>query len=652
MKLSIVIVNYNVRYFLEQCLQSVQRALHGIESEVFVVDNDSQDGSVAMLAERFPWVKVIANSDNPGFAKANNQALRQAHGQYCLLLNPDTVVEENTFRASLDFMDAHPQAGGLGIKMMDGKGQYLPESKRGLPSPAVAFYKLFGLSALFPRSERFARYYLGHLSEAENQEVEVLAGAYMLMRRSVLAEVGLLDEDFFMYGEDIDLSYRILKAGYRNYYLADSSIIHYKGESTKKGSLNYVFVFYQAMIIFAQKHFNSGYARFYALFIYLAIYLRAGLSLFSRLFRRLALPATDAALLWGGLLYIKDYWEHNHRFVSGGEYAPELVQVAFPLYLLAWLAGLFFNGVYDAPPRSGPILRGVAVGTLAILVVYSLLPEDWRFSRAIIILGAFWAALILPLWRYLWHRLSGAATWAKAARARRILLVGEGEELQRIESLVKDHSEAPGFLAYVSSSTAAEAVSTPFIGRVADLPDLCQLFEIDEVIFSGADLSAQAIFSSMSALSPLAVEIKIAPSASQFVIGSNSIHSRGSWYALPFNAISTPANRRAKRLLDLSGALLLLAFAPLLLWFQSQPMRYLRNVFQVLLGFKTWVSYHPGGMEEALPKLKPGVLYPGPLALGAKWDSAALAQLNRLYAKDYCPQSDLRIMISQWRSLG
>ena len=200
-----------------------------------------------MLNEKFPEVKIIANKENLGFAKANNQAIREAEGEYILLLNPDTLVEEDTFEKTIAFMGSHPDAGGLGVKMVDGKGKFLKESKRGLPTPSVAFFKMTGLARIFPRSPLFARYYLGHLSDDEIHEVEILSGAFMLLRREVLQKTGLLDEDYFMYGEDVDLSYRILKAGYKNYYFPLTRIIHYKGESTRKSSVNYVFTFYQSI---------------------------------------------------------------------------------------------------------------------------------------------------------------------------------------------------------------------------------------------------------------------------------------------------------------------------------------------------------------------------------------------------------------------
>ena len=292
MRLSIIIVNYNVEHFLEQCLLSVRKACQGIEAEVIVVDNASVDGSVTMLRERFPEVILIDNKDNRGFSKANNQGITKSQGEYVLLLNPDTVVEEETFRTCIAFMDAHKDCGGLGIRMLDGKGNFLPESKRGLPTPEVAFYKIFGLSSLFPKSKRFARYHLGYLDENETHEVEILSGAYMFMRKSALDKVGLLDEDYFMYGEDIDLSYRLIKEGFKNYYLPEARIIHYKGESTKKTSVNYVFVFYNAMRIFARKHFSARHAKSFNKLIEVAIYARAGLSLVKRFFLRISSPFT------------------------------------------------------------------------------------------------------------------------------------------------------------------------------------------------------------------------------------------------------------------------------------------------------------------------------------------------------------------------
>ncbi len=284
MKLSIVIVNYNVKYFLEQCLLSAKKAIKGLEAEFFVVDNCSSDNSIAYLKSRFPFVNFIENVDNLGFAKANNQAIRLCKGEYILLLNPDTVVGEHVLENVCRFMDEHPESGGVGVKMINGEGAFLPESKRGFPSPWTSFCKIFGLSFLFPKSKIFGKYHLKYLDENQLHEIDVMAGAFMMIRKETLDKCGLLDETFFMYGEDIDLSYRITLAGYKNYYLPES-IIHYKGESTKKDKIHYVKIFYHAMLIFFRKHYPH-YSKLYALFIYFAIGFRAALSLAIRLMKR------------------------------------------------------------------------------------------------------------------------------------------------------------------------------------------------------------------------------------------------------------------------------------------------------------------------------------------------------------------------------
>lgn len=256
MKLTVVIVNYNVRHYLYQCLSSLNRALQGIEAEVFVVDNHSKDGSVKALQRDFPNVSFIALNHNLGFAKANNIAIRQAKGEYVLLLNPDTIVGEGVLHDCLDFMQGHENAGAVGVKMLSADGAKAMESRRGLPTPMTAFYKFTGLCRRMPKSKRFGKYYMSYLSWEEAQEIEVVSGAFCLLSHRALQKAGLLDETFFMYGEDIDLSYRLLKAGFQNFYLP-AEILHYKGESTEKSSFRYVHVFYEAMLIFFKKHYGN-----------------------------------------------------------------------------------------------------------------------------------------------------------------------------------------------------------------------------------------------------------------------------------------------------------------------------------------------------------------------------------------------------------
>ncbi|HYE56351.1 MAG TPA: glycosyltransferase family 2 protein [Chitinophagaceae bacterium] len=283
MQLSIIIVNYNVRYFLEQCLSSVYKAIATaqLNAEVFVVDNNSTDGSITYLRPRFPLTRFIANNQNAGFAKANNQALIQATGEYVLFLNPDTILPEDIFSQTIGFLKSHPNAGALGVRMVDGSGRFLKESKRGLPRAWASFCKMSGLTALFPKSKNFSEYYLGHLDERVTQPADVQAGAFFMARRDILNKAGGFDERFFMYAEDIDLSYRIQQLGYVNYYFADSAIIHFKGESTRKDT-RYVKLFYKAMHQFVQKHYRSGSGAVFSVLLKAAISLRSGASMLKR----------------------------------------------------------------------------------------------------------------------------------------------------------------------------------------------------------------------------------------------------------------------------------------------------------------------------------------------------------------------------------
>jgi GT2 family glycosyltransferase len=276
MILSVIIVNYRVPYFLELCLFSVQKALQGFEAEIFVVDNCSDDGSVDYLRPVFPAVRFIVNTTNQGFARANNQALEKARGKYILFLNPDTILPEDAATRCLSFLDSTPGIGALGLRMIDGSGFFLKESRRGFPSPWVAFCKLSGLTAFFPRSRFFATYYLGHLPADRTSPAPVLSGACMWVARSAIEKAGSFDERFFMYAEDIDLSYRIEQAGYLNYYLAETTIVHFKGESTLK-DIRYVKLFYKAMSQFRRKHFNRGWPAVFNAGVELGIWLRAGI---------------------------------------------------------------------------------------------------------------------------------------------------------------------------------------------------------------------------------------------------------------------------------------------------------------------------------------------------------------------------------------
>jgi O-antigen biosynthesis protein len=652
MKLSVIIVNYNVKHFLEQCLFSVRNASRKLDCEVFVVDNNSVDGSVPMVREKFPEVKLIANNDNRGFSKANNQAIKKSTGEYVLLLNPDTIVEDDTFEKVVNFMDSHPDAGGLGVKMVDGKGKFLPESKRGLPKPSVAFYKIFGLSRLFPKSKVFGKYHLTYLDMDEIHKVDVLSGAFMLIRKTLLNKIGGLDEAYFMYGEDIDLSYRITLEGYNNYYFPETRIIHYKGESTKKSSINYVLVFYQAMIIFAGKHFSQKNARLFSLLINMAVYFRAFLAILKRLSGKVFLKALDAIIIFTGIYFLQIYWATSVVFKDGGNYPIEFLVVAVPAYIFIWLFSVYLSGGYDKPISLYKIFRGLFGGTVAILVFYSLLDETARFSRALILLGSFWAYIAMISTRYVLHFTGFADIKIGEAENKRYLIAGNKNEAERVAALLTTIETQPAFIGLVNYSDEKERPG--FIGNFDQIKDIIEIYRINEIIFCAKDIPSRLIIDKMSELKHLEVDYKIAPPESLSIIGSNSINTAGDLYTLELNPIGKTGNRRNKRFLDVIVSFLLLLSIPVTIFIVRKPLTMLKNILQVLFARKTWVGYcdTPEAATDKLPEIPPGVLNPTEALNLKELSPETRDRLNLLYARDYKTKNDLNIILKGLRNLG
>jgi GT2 family glycosyltransferase len=650
MQLSVVIVNYNVRHFLEQALLSVRHASVGLDLEVWVVDNNSVDDSVQMVREKFPEVKVIANKHNPGFSIANNQAIRQSKGKYILLLNPDTVVEEDTFSKCIDFMDAHPDAGGLGVKMIDGGGNFLPESKRGFPSPWVAFCKTFGLSKIFPKSPKFNRYHLGYLDKDENHEIDVLAGAFMMMRKETLDKVGLLDETFFMYGEDIDLSYRIVKGGYKNYYFSDTTIIHYKGESTKKGSLNYVRVFYQAMIIFAKKHFTGEGAFLFIAMLQFAIYFRAFITLLGNFWRAAALPIIEGIIMALGLHFIKDFWAQNY-YSDADYYDDSFYYVNVPLYITLWLAGIFFSGGYDEKYNFRRVVRGLLIGTLVLAAVYGFLPLEYRPSRAIIVMGATFALVSSVLIRTVFHFLEYKNLRVGHSLTTNLIIVGSTAESERVQHLLAKAQVRKNYIGTVAPSDTEDRQT--YLSSFAQLEEAVRIYKANEIIFCSKDVSAQNITKSMTALGPT-VDYKILPEESLSIIGSSSKNTSGELYTIniQFN-IARKMLRRNKRLFDLLATIILLITLPINIIFVKSKLGYLRNLFYVLIGKKTWIGYaKTQNTNSNLPKIKSAVLSPLDGITISQPDEPTVQRLNFLYAKDYGTTKDLEIIMKGFSNCG
>ncbi len=649
MKLSVVIVNYNVAAFLEQALASAQKAMRNIDGEIFVVDNNSADNSVAMVRSKFPDVHLIENHDNVGFARANNQAIRISKGEYVLLLNPDTVVEEDTFEKCIAFMDAHPQGGGLGVKMVDGNGRFLPESKRGIPYPSSAFYKLFGLSKLFPKSTKFGAYHATYIGEDETAEVEVLSGAFMLLRKEALDKVGLLDEDYFMYGEDIDLSYRILKGGYKNYYFPETRIIHYKGESTKKGSLNYVYVFYKAMQIFAQKHFSSNNAKLFGVVINVAIWFRAALAALKRIVGRLLLPMADFLIIFIGFFGISKYWEHAVLFHRGSSFPDFYYYAVLPCYVLLWLLSVLFNGGYKKPYSRNLVNRGIVIGAVLVLTVYALLPETMRFSRAVVVMGAMWTLIAVNFFRYICERLT-IDGFSKQNSSKRIAIVGAPDELERVLHLVQSMNTQHEFVGLVTIDDAIFDNKLS-IGNVSNLDELVTIYHVGEVVFCGRDVTSEQIIDWMSRLQNQQVDFKIAPADTLLLIGGSSIFTPENLYSVPVNMLGSKSNLRKKRCFDIVSSIFLLLFLIIDIWFVKDKGGFVGNIYDVITGRKTWV-----GISKRLAIgsdwLQNGVLHPSDVYRNNDFSDEIHNQVEDIYIRDYSVGGDMTIMAKSFRLLG
>ena len=631
MTLSVVIVNYNVKYFLKQCLASVygsdRRLADGseLEFDVWVVDNDSVDGSVEMVRRDFPQVHVIENHENVGFARANNQALAQSTGQCLLLLNPDTVVERDTFVQCANFMAEHEDCGGLTVKMVDGKGNFLRESKRGFPSPAASFYKISGLTRLFPHSKRFAAYYMGHLGEDDINEIEILPGAFLMLRREVYDKIGGLDETYFMYGEDIDYSWSIKLAGWKNYYLPTTRIIHYKGESTRKGSMNYVYTFYNAMAIFVRKYFSGKDARLFNLLLQVAIWLRATLAWIQRIAQRVAVPLADFLLAYGGFVLIKAMWE-NVKW-GGAEYYPtEYTVLVIPLYILILMCSSWLSGGYDKPVRIGRIVSGMGTGLLLLLAFYSLLDESQRYSRMLLVLGSVWTLLATLAVRVLLSA-NNVKGYALRAHTRGITLaVGTPAETARLKEL------------YASMGMGTDKLVETDDTDARHLQDIIRIEHADEVIFCGCDI--RHVIGLMAHLRTTGVEYKIAPSESDYIIGSESVLSPNDLYIAELDTISTDTSRRRKRMFDIGTALALLLLSPVLFWFQKRKSQYFGHCLSVLVGSLTWVGY---------PNHR-GVFSPADMLRGDATEQLR-ERLTLRYMRHYSTATDFTILMRNIRNL-
>lgn len=647
MQLSIIIVNYNVKYFLEQCLCSVQQAMATIEAEVIVVDNCSVDNSVDYLQQQFPFVQFIKNETNVGFGKANNIGASVAKGNYLLFLNPDTLVPEDCFTKCIRFFETHTNCGALGIKMLDGSGSFLPESKRAFPTPFTAFFKLIGAASLLPTSAIFNKYALGNLDANKNHEVDVLAGAFMLIKKNIFQASKGFDENFFMYGEDVDLSYRIQKMGYKNFYFSESCIIHFKGESTKRGSLNYVKMFYEAMSIFVSKHYHTTTATLFSTSIKIAIWIRALISLFIAFITHWGIVLLDALITYSCFVLVQKNWV---IFVRDGKHFPDwLVTISIPSYSFVFLLAATLFGLYDNLYKPAKVIIASLVALIIILAVYSLMPENYRFSRGVIITSTIVTGLSITLLRLLLIWLQWIKPTEETNKIKQTVIVGSLQDYQLVVNLLQQAELQERILGRVDCAINNETT----IGTIQQLPLLIKKLRIKEIIFAvGKEVSYKDAITYIQQL-PKSICFKFMGNHTHSIISSDNKTTTGETLtAEGFYQINIPYQKRIKRLIDVAFALFFLLTMPIHFIFCSDKKLFLIRTVLVLIGKKTWVGYILS--PQKLPIIKPSILVHTPIAITTKqkMQPDALFQLDMLYVKYYDWWQDVKTIVQQYKNIS
>lgn len=564
MQLSVIIVNYNVRDFLENALVSIQKALaslaragSGPSGEIFVVDNGSDDGSVELVRTKFPDVHLIVNKENLGFAKANNLALPQCKGKYLLLINPDSIVQEDTFKVMIEFFEKNPDVGMAGCKILNPDGTLQLACRRSFPTPWVALTKITGLSVLFPNSKWFGRYNLTYLNLDESYEVDAISGSFMMLRREVYVRVGGLDEQFFLYGEDLDWCYRIQQAGWKIYYVHNTQIIHYKGESVKRGNIDELKMFYQAMHLFVQKHFSGSLVLSFLL--WLGIVLRAGIAFLAKLGKPLLMAfidvlVIDLSLLLGEYLRFGEFFHFPH-------YAYPVVLIVPPSILVSVL---YFLGVYTY--RKFSISRTALSAVIGFFILSSLtfFFKTYAFSRAVVLMSGAINFVLLPGWRLIFRIFARARSGGRPSLfGHRTLIVGVGnsgqELLRKLRTRVVDGYDVVGFIDVNRQRLGEKISGMEILGSVDNIGKIIHERKVSEVIFSTDSLPYSDILAVIGRSRERSVNFRLVPNSLEVIIGKTHIDQLEDipLVDIEYN-IDKPMNRFTKRAFDITVSLFLL----------------------------------------------------------------------------------------------
>lgn len=563
MDLSVIIVNYNVRQFLENALVSVRRGLSGLEGEIFVVDNASDDGSAEMVRAKFPDVHLIENRENVGFSRANNMALPKAKGDLLLLINPDTIVPEDTFRVMMEFFKTHQDAGLAGCKILNPDGSFQLPCRRSFPTPWVAFTKISGLSALFPNSRLWGQYNLSYLDPDRTYPVDAVSGSFMMLRREVYEAIGGLDESFFMYGEDLDWCYRVQQAGFKVYYVHSTSIIHFKGESTRRSNIDELKYFYGAMELFVEKHYRgSAIARF---FLKLGIFLRSVAATGARAVRWVSAAITDYLAL-NLALFLSAFWYFGDPTYFTFNAHP-IVWIVPGLIMVAVASGL---GLYTTERHS------IARAGLAVILSYVIISavvffaKGFAYSRLVVVFSGILTFAFVPGWRLILRvigRSTGRVVGVGGLFGSRTLIVGTGpaveEIIRKLRARLDNGYEVVGLIDVTRMRLGEKIAGVEIIGSIENISKVAHDQRIGEVIFAIGDRLSYADMLAVIARSNLpGLNYHLVPNSQEAILGKTRIDDLETLplVDVEYNLHKT-WNRFAKRIFDLFWGILLLPFA-------------------------------------------------------------------------------------------
>ena len=657
-ELSIIIVNYNVRIFLENALNSIQRAMNGIEGEIFVVDNASNDGSIEMLKDKFSSVKLIANEKNLGFAKANNLALQRAAGKYFLLINPDTIVQEDTLSVMLKYFSENAHIGLAGCKVLNPDGTLQLACRRSFHSPWVAFTKIIGLSNVFPRSKFFGKYNLSYLSENDIQEVDAVSGSFMMLRREVYEHTGGLDEDFFMYGEDLDWCYRIQQSGWKICYVPLTQIIHYKGESTRRSSIDEVKYFYQSMQLFVRKHFRSVFVTIPLL--QLGIMLRSWVAFIGKNKSILFTALFDSALVILSVICSELLW--RGKLFSFPSYA-------YPtIYWVAALTVVYSELMADALSlkRAKPSSSALAVtSAYTFLAALTYFFKEFGFSRMVTLLSGIFTLFLLPGWRLVYQFILQSRNTGK-----RSLIVGAneaGEKLvNRLRTAMERNYDVIGFIDVSNKRIGEKINNVEILGNVENIGRIIQEEQISEVIFSTDALGYTDILSVISSSREHRVNFRLFPNSMDVILGKAHIDELS---AIPLVEIEynlhKPFNMFIKRFFDLAISLMLLltiypVYKILLLQKNTNSGNAVSALPSVFIGKKSLVgrselspSQHASRLngQTGLYLGKEGITGLAQLNLRGEMTNEDVENYNLYYAKNQSLLLDMEILVKTFFKL-